>query len=355
MRAASMAVTPVAPKLGRTLVLPGRYSRLQLVCDGIRRTPYGEPLRLRWPILLSIAITNECHSPCRNCYAALGRGEDVKHLSLASPVWTEVCQSGIPTIGITGGEPVNNPHLPELLASIAPLDKAVFVFTRDCTDRIIALAKRFGKRVTYVFSIYGGPDEHDRSRGRGNFAATLDTARQVVSHGGRFAINAVVGDSDDGGLASLAVRGTGLQPTKVMVTRLVSVGRGSHVARVSLSTDDIRRLAGAVRSALGCPVELHLPDLTGEQRRRSLSLGLRAAGLRYWSGCSVGKWAMHIDADGRYHECAFAESLPPVGADGIPLQEAWQLLQSRHARRADSCLVEAHRVVQQVQITRGLT
>jgi hypothetical protein len=48
------------------------HGTIELIADGLRRTPYGSPLELEYPLFITLSAQSYCPFACTNCYSNSG-------------------------------------------------------------------------------------------------------------------------------------------------------------------------------------------------------------------------------------------------------------------------------------------
>jgi MoaA/NifB/PqqE/SkfB family radical SAM enzyme len=131
------------------------------------------------PVSAFLAITSAC--PC-NCFHCSARRNMTDELSTAQ--WKDTLQQlqqlGNSVVGFTGGEPFENPDLPELVAECTRLGMASILFTSGAgvtAEQFQALEKT-ELWACCVSLDFDTAEPHDRMRGRpGIFDEVLETIR----------------------------------------------------------------------------------------------------------------------------------------------------------------------------------
>ncbi len=340
----TIALTPILPAVSRHLRQPGVLTTLRLIGAAIAETPYGEPLRLPAPLILTVAVTDTCDQPCTYCTASLRPSHRATHLRVDDPVWRDILHSNIPFLFLTGGEPFASPFLFDLLRSVFSKDKAVFVFTHATARSISPCAREFGMRLTFVLSLYGNEHEHDARRGAGSFASTIDAAKAISEAGGRFMLNCVADADTLGGLDALTNRDLGVRPCRIVVTRVIRAGRGAlRTQTLPAQISDLHHASLHAARALNVSVQWSLPEEAAETRKLPFATqcALRLLGISMWKGCSAGNWAMHMASTGQPHMCAVAESYAKnASTQRKTLLHHWRTIQAERYDRSGGCLVE---------------
>ncbi len=145
-----------------------------------------------------------CNIECANCYILSSPTNDALVYLSASEVVSyldEIAELGLPTreIGFTGGEPFMNPEMPEILEAALARGFEVLVLTNAMRPmmrpRVQAALERLvhahGDRLTLRVSLdHHSAEQHDRERGAGAFAASLEGMRWLGSIGARMAVAA---------------------------------------------------------------------------------------------------------------------------------------------------------------------
>src|SRR5215510_14288877 len=63
---------------------------IEVLSDALRRTPYGSPLELEYPLFISLSASSYCPFACTNCYSSSGvtgeRGQTHDRLQIFAKV-----------------------------------------------------------------------------------------------------------------------------------------------------------------------------------------------------------------------------------------------------------------------------
>jgi hypothetical protein len=136
-----------------------------------------------------------CNITCVNCYIESSpRNDRLVYLSLADVMHylDEIERDGLPThlIGFTGGEPFMNAAFPAILEETLGRGFETLTLTNAMRpmlrwkQRIATLASRYGEAMRLRVSLdHHHAELHDRERGAGSFARTMEGLKWLTSAG----------------------------------------------------------------------------------------------------------------------------------------------------------------------------
>ncbi|HUD51450.1 radical SAM protein [Parvibaculum sp.] len=138
-----------------------------------------------------------CNIECANCYIHSSPTEDRLAYITAAEVAVlldEIARERLGTreIGFTGGEPFMNPEIFEMAADALSRGHEVLILTNAmqpmlrprCREDLLGLKARFGGRLKLRVSLdHYTKEEHDRERGTGSFAKTMEGLRFLAREG----------------------------------------------------------------------------------------------------------------------------------------------------------------------------
>ncbi|MGE0769517.1 MAG: radical SAM protein [Hyphomicrobiaceae bacterium] len=136
-----------------------------------------------------------CNITCANCYIESSpRNDRLAYLSLADVTryLDEIERDSLPTrlIGFTGGEPFMNAAFPSMLEEALARGFETLTLTNAMQpmmrwkQRIATLASRYGEAMRVRVSLDDHRvDVHDRERGTGSFAKTMQGLQWLISAG----------------------------------------------------------------------------------------------------------------------------------------------------------------------------
>ena len=181
--------------------------------DGVPATKFSDPfvtakgerratVALRDPQTLWFNTGTLCNITCENCYIESSPTNDALVYLTADEVSDYLDQLsrrawGVREIGFTGGEPFMNPEMIEMIRRPLEAGYEVLVLTNAMRPMmrprvragLEALVAEHGDRLTFRVSLdHHSAAVHDRERGRGAFARTLEGMDWLSSIGARLAV-----------------------------------------------------------------------------------------------------------------------------------------------------------------------
>ncbi len=286
----------------------------------------------RWnpgPSHAQIAITSDCLQRCDFCYNRERKGERLGKSHILEAIDT-LADLGVLWLGLTGGEPLLNRDIVEIVEHAVARKCAVKLFTTGCTltpERAAEL-KRAG-----LFSVCVSLDDwreevHDRGRNYpGAFRAALDAIRMFKEAGLDTGVSAV--------LSGHAIASGESRELLRFFEKL-----GVHEAWLS----EVKPSAPAFwneTTIVGEPERAMLRQLQDRYNRSSRGmtvnyLGHFEGGEQF--GCNAGSKMVYIDAFGEVSPCVFT----PITFGNIrqrPLREIWGEM-SATFRPSSSCFIQ---------------
>ncbi|MEN6542479.1 radical SAM protein [Parvibaculum sp.] len=138
-----------------------------------------------------------CNIECTNCYIHSSPTEDrLSYITAAEAVayLDEIAREGLPTrqIGFTGGEPFMNPDIFQMAEEALSRGHEVLILTNAmqpmmrsrCQRELQRLRDRYGTSLRLRVSLDHYTEElHDRERGMGSFARTMEGLRFLACEG----------------------------------------------------------------------------------------------------------------------------------------------------------------------------
>ncbi len=186
---------------------------MKLEQAGLRRQKFADPqicadgaprarVALRALETLWFNTGTLCNITCVNCYIESSPTNDaLVYLTPGdvAPYLDEIAARGLPTreIGFTGGEPYMNPDMNEMTALALSRGFEVLVLTNAMRpmmrprvrEGLAALIRDHGKRLTLRISLdHWSAAQHDRLRGAGSFARTIEGMKWLAGAGARMAV-----------------------------------------------------------------------------------------------------------------------------------------------------------------------
>jgi radical SAM protein with 4Fe4S-binding SPASM domain len=114
-------------------------------------------------------FTAKCNLNCVHCYTYRFRGLRELSLSEKLRVASDIGETGVEYVNLTGGEPLIHPHFSHLVKKLSEygVEKSVVTNATSIRDDVVDLLHR---TETYVFVTIEGPREvHDEIRGSGSY------------------------------------------------------------------------------------------------------------------------------------------------------------------------------------------
>ncbi len=148
--------------------------------------------RTEGPSHAQISLTNACPQNCRYCYNKNRSGELLNTAEIKQLI-QELKKMGVFWLGFTGGEPLLNKDIVEIVKSVGD-DCAIKLFTTgsNLTERLAAELKEAGLLYASV-SLDHWEEEHDRIRGsKGAFRTALRAIEIFKSIGVHVSVSAVL-------------------------------------------------------------------------------------------------------------------------------------------------------------------
>ncbi len=149
-----------------------------------------------------------CNIACAHCYIGSSpRNDALAYLSRneVAAFLDEVARRDDPIdeIGLTGGEPFMNPDIVEILDDVLARGLRALVLTNAMKpmmrrrDALASLDRRHPGRLTVRVSLdHHAASVHDRERGEGSFATTLDGLRWLAANASRIHVAGRAGFGD---------------------------------------------------------------------------------------------------------------------------------------------------------------
>lgn len=145
------------------------------------------------PSHAQISLTNACPQNCRYCYNKNRSGELLNTAEIKLLI-QELKKMGVFWLGFTGGEPLLNKDIVEIVESVGD-DCAVKLFTTgiNLTEQLAAELKKAGLLYASISLDHWEEEEHDRIRGyKGAFRTALKAIDIFKSIGVHVSVSAVI-------------------------------------------------------------------------------------------------------------------------------------------------------------------
>lgn len=149
--------------------------------------------RTEGPSHAQISLTNACPQNCQFCYNKNRSGELLNTAEIKQLI-QELKKMGVFWLGFTGGEPLLNKDIVEIVQSVGD-DCAIKLFTTgsNLTEQLAAELKQAGLLYVSISLDHWDEAEHDRNRGcRGAFRTALKAIDIFKSLGVHVSVSAVI-------------------------------------------------------------------------------------------------------------------------------------------------------------------
>jgi MoaA/NifB/PqqE/SkfB family radical SAM enzyme len=247
------------------------------------------------PSHAQIALTNECPQQCQYCYNKNRAGERMDTDTIKRTV-RELKDSGVIWFGFTGGEPLLNKDIVEIVESAGP-DCAVKLFTTGCnlTEQLAYDLKKAGLYSVSVSLDHWEEEEHDRTRGcKGAFRAALAAIEVLKKVGGiHVSVSAVLSKDM-------------MRPEKVEAFIRFLMGLEVHEVWLSETKPTVEAfqkkefvITEEERSSL-----VRLQDRYNREGKITVNYLGHFEGSEHF-GCTAGNKMVYIDAFGEVSPCVF--------------------------------------------------
>lgn len=250
--------------------------------------------RTEGPSHAQIGLTNACPQNCRYCYNKNRSGELLNTAEIKQLI-QELKKMGVFWLGFTGGEPLLNKDIVEIVKSVGD-DCAIKLFTTgsNLTEQLAAELKKAGLLYVSISLDHWEEEEHDRIRGcKGAFRTALRAIDIFKSIGVHVSVSAVISREMLQGnqaqellkfLSSLDIHEAWLSETKPTVEAFWN--------KAAVITEEERLSL------------VSLQDKYNKEGRITVNyLGHFEGGEHF--GCNAGNKMVYIDAFGEVSPCVF--------------------------------------------------
>lgn len=260
----------------------------------------------RIPLFASLEITRRCNANCLYCHAPGSRSADLSFEEWRG-IMEDLAQSGMMSVGFTGGEPLLFPRLAELVALCLARGMTVKINTNG---RLLpSMLPALPPVTVYTISLDGVKEVNDAIRGEGSADAAIAAVRAVRDAGIGVRILSVL---SCGSLSRL--------DEHLEQVRELGVPTIFQPVFESYLRDD-RRDEGPAQPE---PAQIHRAvDMLVEAKRLGYPVLNSFASLAYmgkWPGlapirCGGGRYFVRITADGEIGVCGLKGDPTPRGID----------------------------------------
>jgi MoaA/NifB/PqqE/SkfB family radical SAM enzyme len=309
--------------------LDDRFLRnaFSLVARAVINTPYGQPLQLESPLIITLSVSDYCPFACTNCYSNSGQtSTNERPADGVQPIFEKVADSTTPFVLITGGEPLATQSTRPGVLALLDAGKRVLISTNASIATYLDIAERYPTTLTFVLPIWGTRKRHDELRGHRSFERVEQNLELLNRRGLRGHLMVVLADDSFSVFEDVLRLVQKLEVSIVRVVRKIRVGRRDDIA-IEVSSGFEQALRQRTRQ-LRRYVPHVLIDIPELRRRRPLKAIQSVLGIRDYGSCAAGRWMMHIDSRGAAFPCYTFE---PSGRHHVPstlsIFDQWRLIQ----------------------------
>ncbi|MEI7615592.1 MAG: radical SAM protein [Actinomycetota bacterium] len=250
--------------------------------------------RAEGPSHAQIGLTNACPQNCQYCYNKNRSGELISTAKIKHLI-QELKKMGVFWLGFTGGEPLLNKDIIEIVKSVGD-DCAIKLFTTgsNLTEQLAADLKKAGLLYASVSLDHWEEEEHDRIRGlNGAFRTALKAIEIFKNAGVHVSVSAV--------LSREMIQGNQVQEFLKFLINL-----GVHEAWLSEAKPTVEAFwnKDAVITEKERLSLLSLQDRYNREGKITVNyLGHFEGGEHF--GCNAGNKMVYIDSFGEVSPCVF--------------------------------------------------
>lgn len=213
-----------------------------------------EPNRLfvrRTPAFMVWTISNRCNLFCSHCYYFPQNDQEIPHLDLEDcyRVLDAIAGTGVLTVSLSGGEPLLIKDI-QSIVSYAKEKGLKIIFNSNLTlmDDAMAGFLKSQDVALVITSLESAQGEiHDRLRGEGAFAKTVQGIRHCVQNGISTGINMAVTKLNCEGLTNIVHFARELGVSFIKFEALIPRGRAvSNYESLAPSVSEYRRIAAEI-------------------------------------------------------------------------------------------------------------
>jgi MoaA/NifB/PqqE/SkfB family radical SAM enzyme len=250
--------------------------------------------RTEGPSHAQISLTNACPQNCRYCYNKNRSGE-LLNTSEIKQLIQGLKKMGVFWLGFTGGEPLLNKDIIEIVKSVGD-DCAIKLFTTgsNLTEHLAAELKKAGLMYVSISLDHWDEEEHDRIRGyKGAFRTALKAINIFKSIGVHVSVSGVISREM-------------LQGNQVQEFLKFLISLGIHEAWLSETKPTVEAFwnKAAVITEEERLSLVSLQDKYNKEGKITVNyLGHFEGGEHF--GCNAGNKMVYIDAFGEVSPCVF--------------------------------------------------
>ena len=287
------------------------------------RTVTREDTERPRPILCVWELTLACDLGCKHCGSRAGKARE-------GELTTEQCldvveqlrEVGVREVTLIGGEAYLRDDWALIARAITDAGMVCGITTgaRNLTQERVEMAADAGVAAISV-SIDGLEDTHDAQRGpRGSWRAAVDASRRVAESTIRLTTNSQINRLSMPELPAMADLLVELGSEAWQLQLTVAMGRAADRPELLLQPYDLLELFPLlvwIKQTKLDPADILIAPSNNVGYFGPYERILRWGADRgaHWSGCTAGKYAVGLEADGKIKGCPSLPSLPYTGGN----------------------------------------
>jgi len=264
-------------------------------------------------------LTQGCNLRCRHCWLAPEYRSEEKPgtylpVDLFKQIIKEAKDLGLTSVKLTGGEPLLDPDIQEMLEYIRSEELGLTVETNGllCTPEIARQLSLCRDVFVSVSLDASKPEIHDSIRGvKGAFKKTINGVKSLVNAGikPQIIMSIMRQNKDDIEPLVMLAQELGAESVKFNMIEPTSRGKKMHEKDETLSVEELIALEKWVDQELSPKVEIRLMyDAPAAFRPLSKMFGKNGNGC---SVCGI-KNILGVISDGSYALCGIGEKIPEL-------------------------------------------
>lgn len=256
---------------------------------------------------ITFSITNLCNLSCIWCfqdsYSTVDEKNGIEELERKIEIIKRIGPH-TRNITLTGGEPLTNPYIYEILEACLNYTEQVGITTNGLllNDKMIDYLLK--NKIGLVISLDGTEEIHDRIRGKGTFQKTFKNIMLCRDKGVTVALQMTVSKLNIENIKFLINLAKRLKVT-LAIQRMIPSGRGSTFDHLQLSREELKSLATTL-SESGYPYVRSKDALHRPETNNVVSLMKKYPDCIV-GGCKVGMGYVYVEQDGSVFGCPFMQ------------------------------------------------
>lgn len=307
---------------------------LNIIKSNKKDKPKYKISRLTSPLRLYLNITKRCNMKCSHCYAKLDKKIIELDLSIIDNVTNDIEHLKIPTVVLTGGEPLLAKDFPYIIKKMRQKKISCFINTNGLALNFeyIKQLSEAGLNIIAVSVDGANPEKHNKIRGKGMFERTVANIRKSVEMGLDVSMSIALTAESVENIDEFIKLGVDNGVCDFHFMLFVPVGRGEGVFSKVPKLSQILRLREKLLFNMSTYPEITF-NCTGVVHNKLLQdwhLRFKDNSIAsyIYSGCEAGRFRYEVGFDGSYIPCVLLdyESFRKGHASSLRLKESWDQL-----------------------------